>query len=153
MASLMLAPTVLAGSTSVAVPSSPTTGSRGEVVSLADRRAANGSFSAVPWHFYRRRALAVVVLVGLLVGTWQLVAALGAVLVVSPATQFGHSPDVEVVVHDAVPGETLWSLAVALGPDGDVRRSLDELTRLNGGSGLVVGRPVRVPAAWYDAGR
>lgn len=153
MASLMLAPTAPVESISAPAASSRHAGSRCEVVSLAERRRAARSSSAVAWHFYRRRAVAVVVLVGFLVGLWQLVAALGAVLVVSPATQFGPSPDVAVVVHDAAPGETLWSLAVALGPDDDVRRSLDELTRLNGGSGLVAGRPVRVPAAWYDAGR
>ncbi len=153
MASLMLAPTALAESTSVAAPATQPGGSRCEVVSLAQRRTATRSSSVLQWHFYRRRAAAVLVLVGLLVGAWQLVAALGAMLVVSPATQFGRTPDVAVVVHDATPGETLWSLAVALGPNGDVRRSLDELTRLNGGSGLVAGRPVRVPAAWYAAGR
>jgi hypothetical protein len=153
MASLMLAPTALAGSTAVPAPCARPTGSRCEVVSLAEHRAARRASSTPSWHFYRRRVAAVVVLVGVLVGVWQVVSALGAMLVVSPATQFGHSPDVAVVVHDAAPGETLWSLAVALGPDGDVRRSLDELTRLNGGSGLVAGRPVRVPATWYAADR
>lgn len=108
----------------------------------------------LPWHFYRRRAVAVAVLVVGLLLAWQSVSALGARLVYSPATQLGGAPDVAYVVHDAQPGDTLWSLAATLGPDEDVRASLDELTRLNGGSGLVVGQQVRVPRSWYEgAGR
>ena len=56
-------------------------------------------------------------------------------------------------MHAAVPGETLWDLAVVLGPSADVRVSLDELTRLNAGSTLAIGQPVRVPAAWYGHAR
>ncbi len=153
MASLMFAPPTLAESTAVAARSAAVLDQRCEVVSLAERRAAASSSTSLPWHFYRRRAVAMMLLVALLVGAWQVLATLGTVLVTSPATQFGRSPDIAVVEHHAEPGETLWSLAVRLGPPGDVRRSIDELTRLNGGSGLVVGRSVRVPAAWYRSNR
>ena len=58
MASLMLAPTALAESTSVAAPATQPGGSRCEVVSLAQRRTATRSSSVLQWHFYRRRAAA-----------------------------------------------------------------------------------------------
>lgn len=105
------------------------------------------------WTYVRRRAAAAgLICLALLLG-WQALAALGQRAVSSPATQWRAVPDVPVVVHDAAPGETLWDLAVAYGPDGDVRRSLDLLVLLNGGSALVAGEPVRVPRAWLEVAR
>jgi hypothetical protein len=104
-----------------------------------------------PWHFYRRRAGAVGVLTIALLFAWWAQSAVAARLVSSPSEQWSPPLDMPVAVHHAEPGETLWSLAVALGPNEDPRLSLNLLIRLNGGSELIAGEPVRVPQAWYDA--
>ena len=107
--------------------------------------------ASMRWRFYRRRALAVVAAGSVLLAASGLVGVLGQAVVQSPGTQLGRAPQVAVVEHHAEPGETLWSLAVALGPAGDVRESLDQLTRLNGGSGLIQGQVVRVPRSWFPS--
>jgi hypothetical protein len=45
------------------------------------------------------------------------------------------------------PGDTLWSIASALGTDGDVRVLVDEIQELNdlSGADLVPGRTLRLP--------
>jgi hypothetical protein len=101
--------------------------------------------------YLRRRLAAVAVAALVLVLAWQALAVVARPFTAAPAG--GDATTIPVVVHDAAPGETLWSLAAALGPDDDVRRSVEVLTRLNGGSSLVVGQSVRVPAEWYGGAR
>ena len=43
------------------------------------------------------------------------------------------------------PGDTLWSIARRLQPDGDVRPLVDQLVDLNGGTDLAVGQRLPVP--------
>jgi Tfp pilus assembly protein FimV len=44
------------------------------------------------------------------------------------------------------PGDTLWSVAAAVAPDGtDVRATVDELVGLNGGPALAVGQHLVLP--------
>jgi hypothetical protein len=43
-------------------------------------------------------------------------------------------------VHVVQPGETLWSIARTLHPDGDVRPLVDRLVELNGGDHLESGQ-------------
>ena len=43
------------------------------------------------------------------------------------------------------PGETLWSIAGALRPSGDVRSLVRALARLNGGASLQVGQRLVLP--------
>jgi hypothetical protein len=57
-------------------------------------------------------------------------------------------PDRAVVVRTVQPGDTLWDFAVSGDGPGDVRARVDELVRLNGGSLLRTGEPVRIPAEW-----
>ena len=45
----------------------------------------------------------------------------------------------------AQPGDTLWSIARRLQPDGDVRTLVDALVRVNGGAALDVGQRVVIP--------
>lgn len=116
----------------------------------APRPHAGASVSPVRWTYVRRRAVAVALICGAFLLGWQALAALGRTTVSEPTTQWRSVPDVPVAVHNAAPGETLWDLAVAYGPDDDVRRSLDVLIVLNGGSALVAGEPVRVPRAWLE---
>lgn len=103
--------------------------------------------------YLRRRLVAAGVVCVAVLACWQAVAAFGRATVSDAATQWRSAPDVPVAVHDAAPGETLWDLAVAYGPDADPRRSLDVLVQLNGGSALVAGEPVKVPLAWVEAAR
>ena len=105
----------------------------------APHRHAAAAVPPVRWTYVRRRAVAVAVICGAFLLGWQALASLGRTAVSEPATQWRSVPDV-----------TLWDLAVAYGPDDDVRRSLDVLIVLNGGSALVEGEPVRVPRAWLE---
>lgn len=43
------------------------------------------------------------------------------------------------------PGDTLWSIAASLDPDGDIRAVVDRLAELNGGSSLTVGQRLVLP--------
>ena len=43
------------------------------------------------------------------------------------------------------PGDTLWSIARRLQPDGDVRPLVDQLVDLNGGTDLAVGQRLPIP--------
>ncbi|MGH9188157.1 MAG: LysM peptidoglycan-binding domain-containing protein [Acidimicrobiales bacterium] len=43
------------------------------------------------------------------------------------------------------PGDTLWSIARAVAPEGDVRIVVDQLADLNGGAGLRVGQRLLLP--------
>lgn len=45
----------------------------------------------------------------------------------------------------AQPGDTLWAIARAMQPTGDLDRLVDRLVRLNGGPSLAVGERVRLP--------
>jgi len=115
-------------------------------------RAARVAATADPAAVYLRRRIAVGVAAAVVLTlAWQALSAVTRPFSASPSA--GDAGSVPVVVHDAAPGETLWSLAAALGPDDDVRRSVEVLTRLNGGSSLVVGQSVRVPASWYAGAR
>jgi len=46
------------------------------------------------------------------------------------------------------PGQTLWQIAIAANPDGDVRQTVDEIMELNSlasAGGLQMGREIAVP--------
>jgi hypothetical protein len=48
-------------------------------------------------------------------------------------------------VHIVQPGDTLWSVAGEIAPEGDVRLVVDRLVELNGGPRLVVGQRLQLP--------
>ena len=89
---------------------------------------------------YRRRRLAVglaLVLVGALLwtmATWATNSTVGVNSVGANRNEVG------VQFHVVQPGETLWSIATELDPEGDVRDTVDQLAELNGGSALSVGQ-------------
>lgn len=98
--------------------------------------------------FMVRRTVAAVVLIALLIGSWAAVSAMASVALPAdaalggvPAPQIADSDQVYVVA----PGDTLWSIARALQPTGDVRPLVHQLSELNGGADLDVGQPVRLP--------
>ena len=87
--------------------------------------------------FRRRRVGALVFSVAALFGAVRAVAAFGA----GPASGTERRPAIHVVQ----PGETLWSIAGALRPSGDVRGLVRTLARLNGGASLRVGQHLLLP--------
>jgi hypothetical protein len=94
---------------------------------------------------YRRRRLAAVLLLVLTTAVVVLLAS--AVLARSagggtPVPAAGSPSEVHVVQ----PGDTLWSIARDLDPDGDVRLTVDRLADLNGGAPLTVGQRLVLPA-------
>ena len=52
-----------------------------------------------------------------------------------------------VAVRTVQPGDTLWSIARAVQPTGDVRPLVDQLLTSRGGRSLQVGEEITVPAA------
>jgi hypothetical protein len=94
--------------------------------------------------FRRRRltallAIALIVLAIVVVAT-RAAAAFGA----PPASRLERRPDPPASVI-AQPGDTFWSIARDLQPEGDVRPLVDRLVRANGGATLHVGERVVVP--------
>lgn len=93
---------------------------------------------------YRRRRLAVVaVVVGL---------ALGLVLFVrhadaTPTPEGRLAESTTIVVQ---PGDSLWSLAATLAPDGDLRALVSELETIAGGSVLQPGQRLVIPGHLLD---
>lgn len=97
----------------------------------------------------RRRRLAVVVLGALLVaggmGLAQLVGALassggpGDAVPARAAEPERPLPVVAGEVYVVQPGDTIWTIAAELSPDGDVRPVVDRLQAVNGGAELDVG--------------
>lgn len=124
----------------------------GREAALRQRRA--------PQVYRRRRILAGGAVV--LVLALALLAARGAVALVAPSTSTPAAPTGPAVEASATPapsdaagvppadvvvvqpGDTLWSIASELHPDGDVRPVVDELARRNGGAGVEIGARIDV---------
>lgn len=99
----------------------------------------------LPAHVYRRRrALAAAVVACSLLTGWSGLSALGVELF--PGAQPPGSPGSPGgQVHVVQPGDTLWSIARNVQPDGDVRPLVDRLMAVNGGAALEVGERIVVP--------
>jgi Tfp pilus assembly protein FimV len=104
----------------------------------AQRRAAA--------RYARRRLVALVLLVVLVVGIVRLADAAAAGLA-SPGPADAVGAAGPAAVHVVQPGDTLWSIAGRIDPDGDVRATVDRLTALNGGTTIVVGQRLELPGA------
>ena len=86
---------------------------------------------------YRRRRVAAAVLVlASLAMAGKAGAALGGLPLAAPER---HPAESRFVVQ---PGDSLWSIAERIQPDGDVRPVVDELSRARGGAPLVPGEVV-----------
>lgn len=98
---------------------------------------------------HRGRTLAGTVLAALLVAAWLLAAGVlgGGPSATSPPAAGSGAPGSIVPVASSSyvvqPGDTLWSVARRLSPDGDVRPLVDHLDRQTGGRPLRVGQ--RIP--------
>jgi len=104
--------------------------------------------------YLRRRLIAGVLAAGLCVG--GIAAARSIVAAVVPSVPTSSPSVVETAsgLETAAPlgatmvvqaGDTLWSIARALQPTGDVRPLVQRLSELNGGAALQVGQAVRLP--------
>lgn len=95
--------------------------------------------------YRRRRVVAVLVVVTVLVIAVQLAQALSGVAAgwAAPGSEPIDGPTVTV---EAGAGDTLWSLARQVHPDGDVRPVVDAMVADRGTAAVEVGDQVRVPA-------
>jgi hypothetical protein len=100
-------------------------------------------------HYGRRRLAAVAVLGAALLTASTALHAIGAALIDDPVAQAATAvPAAPHTLRLVQPGETLWSIAGDLRPRADRRAAVDELVRLNGGTTIIAGQPILVPATW-----
>ena len=95
---------------------------------------------------YRRRRLAVLAVLAAVVAAALLLASAVLARVAGDGTPdpvAGSSATAEV--HVVQPGDTLWSIARSLEPEGDVRLVVDRLVDLNGGAPITVGQQLVLP--------
>lgn len=94
----------------------------------------------LPAHVYRRRQLVALALVVLVLSS---VALLAMQVGKADAELDGAPPAAPVYV--VRPGDTLWTIAQKLDPDGDPRELVDRLAESAGGSSLVPGQRIELP--------
>ncbi|MGI8938297.1 MAG: hypothetical protein ACR2JF_08815 [Iamia sp.] len=109
-------------------------------------RLVQGGRSAVVMApvYRRRRVIAALVLVTLLVVGWQ-VAQAAASVAGGWAAPVPATIDGPTVVVEADTGDTLWTLARDVQPTGDVRPAVEAMLAERGDARLEVGDRVRVP--------
>ncbi len=93
---------------------------------------------------YRRRRLVALVVVASVTAAALLLASAVLARTAGDGTPHPVAGTVESTVHVVQPGETLWSIARGLDPDGDVRLVVDRLIDRNGHAPLVVGQRLEV---------
>jgi len=109
--------------------------------------------SATAATYLRRRIVAGVVVLALLLGSVLAARAIVAAVVpevpTTSPTVVESAAGVQIAAPVGVvivqPGDTLWSIARALQPTGDVRPLVQRLAELNGGAALTVGQAIRLP--------
>jgi hypothetical protein len=107
--------------------------------------------------YWRRRAMVLLVAVTLVALGWAVAGAMAGpaddlsvvtagsgAAVLAPATAPEAAPAASAApkVYVVRPGDTVWSIAERLAPEGDVRELVDELTERAGGSGLQAGQRI-----------
>ena len=112
-------------------------------------RAVVGPRVRLPASTYRRRrAVAAGLVVGLVLVVWAALGVFGGgPLLVPEHPNSGGSRLVPGATYVVQPGDTLWSIAERMRPDGDPRPVVDRLVAGHGGgSTLYVGEQLRLPA-------
>ena len=95
-----------------------------------------------PRTFWPRRLAFLLVALLLVAGAGVVLRAAGGSLTHEPPAAPANSPiTADYVVQ---PGDTIWSVARRLQPDGDVRPLVDRLVAEHGGEGLVAGEAIHV---------
>jgi LysM repeat protein len=82
----------------------------------------------------------------LVVGILALIVLAATVSMVSSAVSQGAPAAPVPAVYQVQPGDTLWRIANSFGLDADTRDVVAELARANGGSSVVAGQRLVVPA-------
>lgn len=123
----------------------------------APRRCAGAATHVRPSAaVYRRRQLAAAAVVAAAVTAAGLgLSALGGGSLTTSGVGSAPAGDIEIetgslrtvatVTHVVAPGDTLWSIARSLQPEGDVRPLVDEMAASRGGRPLQVGERIRLP--------
>ena len=94
--------------------------------------------------YRRRRAVAAGLVVALVLGVCAALGMFGGGPLPAPDRPAELRSGITYVVQ---PGDTLWSIAERLDPDGDPRPVVDRLARARGGPVLHVGERLRLPAS------
>lgn len=105
--------------------------------------------------YRRRRAVAAIVVTGVVVCAGHGLSALGGGSLTTsgvrsaPAASIGVDAGsvrtISTVTHVVAPGDTLWSIARSLQPEGDVRPLVDAMAASRNGRPLQVGELIRLP--------
>jgi LysM repeat protein len=107
------------------------------------RRSVSRALPDRPTRIRRRRLVALVMAVGLFAGAATagraLLDAATSVEPSSPQPVDAPASSPSAQTHVVSPGDTLWSIAVAIAPDSDPRPVVDALRDANGGPELRVG--------------
>lgn len=89
--------------------------------------------------YTRRRIVAALVLTVLVLGAWAGLRAVGTTLPLAGSERSTPMASIASSTYVVQPGETLWSIARRLDPDGDPRPVVDRLAAANGGTQLRAG--------------
>lgn len=95
--------------------------------------------------YLRRRLVLVVAVLWALVAAWALVGGLGGGSLTAPEPSTARLLPVSATVHVVQPGDTLWTIARRVQPEGDVRALVDRLEDAAGGASLQVGQRIVLP--------
>ena len=100
----------------------------------------------VPVATYRlRRALTVMVLVGLVLAAWVVLEAVTGASGLAGRSAPGSAGSRAPITVDVRPGDTFWNIASRLQPEGDPRPLVDRLVAAHGGRGLQAGERLAIP--------
>jgi hypothetical protein len=118
--------------------------------SLVDESPRPRRLAPTSADYRRRRVVAVAVTTLVLVFAWIAVRSALDGIGGGPLAATGAASAVPVSVHTWVvrPGDTLWSIATAIDPHGDVRPLVDQLDKEVGGRPLVPGQAIAIPSGW-----
>ncbi len=101
-----------------------------------------GPVRVAPAAYRLRRVVALAVVVGALLTAWIGLQALSGAWSVSGASASTTTAPLTITV---APGDTFWSIAARLQPDGDLRPLVDRLVAAHGGGVLQAGERLSVP--------
>lgn len=126
----------------VAVPA-PGVGGRAGAVRSAPALARPRRAELVAARYRRRRIVVSSLVLTMLLAGRVVLGMVGG----GPLSAPHHAPTVLVSdrVHVVQPGDTLWSIARSLEPEGDVRRLVQQLASQRQGSALQVGERIVLP--------
>lgn len=115
-------------------------------LALVPRPPGRTAAAQVERIYRRRRFVAALVVAVVAFVAWAALAALGGALTASGRSAPDRGTPVSAAVVEVAPGDTFWTIAQRLQPEGDVRPLVDQLVRAHGGSVLQVGEQIALPS-------